>query len=192
MTDAARELIRWSCTWDVSKYDEGAVAWLTERLHRAPTEADFSAAGIAPYAEAVIPENLVTTAGWGRILSLFIGGGGQAADNTHTRLGVGNGAGTAAAGDVDLSAAAGSTNRWFQVMDATFPTAAGAALTFKATLGASDGNFAWTEFGLDISTAAAVSGNTVGPLLINHKTGIAQGTKIAGQSWTGTAVITFT
>src|SRR3954469_21122555 len=118
----SNDLLSWSAAWDVQKYDEDAVAWLTQKLGRTPQGADFQAASIDPYEDNHIPGNLLTTAGLDRITKLIIGAGGQASDNTHTRIGVGNGVGTAAIGDTDLSASAGSTNRWFQVMDASKPT----------------------------------------------------------------------
>jgi hypothetical protein len=132
----------------------------------------------------------VTTAGLTRNASLLIGAGGQAPTNTSCRLGVGNGAGTAAVGDTDFSAAAGSSNRWFQIMDSTFPSAAAAVITFKATFGASDGNFAWNEWGIDIGTPTVSSSATVAATLLNHKTSAALGTKAASTTWGFTATVT--
>lgn len=187
------DTFNWNCTWGVQKWDEDAVAWLTEKLGRTPQGADFEAAGVHAYEANTIEKNLLTTAGLNRITALIIASGGlQAADNTHTRIGVGNGGGTAAIGDTDLSAAAGSANRWFQVMDASKPTQANGVMTFVSTFASGDGNFAWAEFGIDVTTGATSSGNAVGTVLLNHKTSIAQGTKTAGQSWTATATITLT
>jgi hypothetical protein len=184
------EPLTWNVQWGVQRWDEEATAWLTEKLGRTPTAADFEAAGVTPYAVSTVERNLLTTVGLNRITSLIIGAGGQAATNTSSRIGVGNGAGTAAIGDTDLSAAAGSTNRWFQIMDATFPTQANGVLTFKSTFASADGNFAWNEFGIDIGTPTVTSANTVNALLLNHKTSIAQGTKASGQTWAATATIT--
>jgi hypothetical protein len=135
--------------------------------------------------------NLLTTNGVNRMLNLLIAAGGQGMTNTATRLGTGNGVGTAAAGDTDLSAAAGSANRWFQVMDATFPSVATNVLTAKATWATGDGNYAWNEWGLDIGTPTVTSGNTVNALLFNHKTSAALGTKATG-SWVLTVTVTIT
>jgi hypothetical protein len=77
---------------------------------------------VTPYAVSTVERNLLTTAGTDPHHVADHRGGGQALTNTSSRIGVGNGAGTAAIGDTDLSAAAGSTNRWFQIMDATYPT----------------------------------------------------------------------
>lgn len=187
------EPVRVRTRWLVERWDADATRWARRRLDLArPGAADMAALGLAPYEISEVVGNLVTTAGWTRLCSLMIAGGGQAATNTSARLGAGNGAGTAAAGDTDLSASAGSANRWFQVMDATFPSQSSNVLTFKATFGTADGNFAWNEFGIDIGTPTVTSGNTVNATLLNHKTSIAQGTKASGQTWAATATLTFT
>jgi hypothetical protein len=144
-----------------------------------------------PAGEADSEKNLLTTNGINRMLNLTIAGGGQALTNTATRLGTGNGVGTAAVGDTDLSAAAGSANRWFQVMDATFPSVATNVLTAKATWATGDGNYAWNEWGLDVGTPTVTSGNTVAALLFNHKTSAALGTKTTG-TWVLTVTVTVT
>lgn len=185
----AEDVVNWRCDWSIQKWDEEAVTWLTARLGRTPQAADFEAAGVAPFEDILIPGNLLTTAGLNRMTSLIIGGGGQAADNTHTRLGTGNGVTAVAVGDTDFSAAAGSANRWFQVMDATYPQQSNGLMTFKATFASGDGNYSWQEFGIDVTTGATSSGNTVGTVLLNHKLSN-QGTKVAGQSWAATATVT--
>lgn len=189
----AMDSMNWHCDWAVQKWDEEAVSWLTQRLGRTPVAADFESAGIAAYEHNFIDGNLLTTVGLNRITALITATGGtQAATNTSARLGLGNGAGTAAIGDTDLSAAAGSANRWFNIMDATFPTQSNGVMTFKSTFASADGNFAWNEFGIDIGTPTVTSAATVNALLLNHKTSIAQGTKTSGQSWAATATITLT
>ena len=161
----------WRINWQIAKYADDAAF----------------AAG-QPYEVNDVPGNLLTTAGIGRIATLLTAGTGNLISSTTARVGVGNGAGTAAIGDTDLSASAGSANRWFQTCTVTTPSN---VLTFAATFGSSDGNFAWNEFGIDIGTATVTSGNTVNAVLLNHKTSIAQGTKASGQTWTATATVTF-
>lgn len=186
--------IDYSIKWMVERWDEDQTQWARQRsgfFAPAPQAADFHRLGVTPYDVSFVDGNLVTTAGLTRLTSLLTAGGGQALSNTATRLGVGDGAGSAAVGDTDLSAAAGSTHRWFQVMDATYPSVSAGVLTAKATFASADGNFAWNEFGLDIGTPTVSSGNTVAACLFNHKTSIAQGTKASGQTWAATATITF-
>src|SRR3982751_4975608 len=104
------EPLTWHVAWDVDKYDEDTVERLTRKLGRTPQGADFEAAGLEPYEVGHVERNLLTTAGLTRLTSLFTAGGGQALTNTSGRIGVGNGVGTAAVGDTDMSAAAGAAN----------------------------------------------------------------------------------
>jgi hypothetical protein len=180
----------WNIEWFTHKFDSEMTSWLTERLGREPLFADFANEQMKPFEVGHVEKNLLTTAGLGRITNLITGGGGQALTNTSGRIGVGNGAGTAAIGDTDLSASAGSANRWFRVFDATYPTISGGAITAYATFPSADGNFAWNEYGIDIGTPTVTSAATVNAVLLNHKTSIAQGTKTAGQTWTAQSVIT--
>jgi len=187
------EMARGTTVWGIRRWDEEQTVWARRRSGLlALTDAVFDALRIRPYLETVVVGNLVTTAGWTRWSNLGTAQGGtQGMTSTATRIGAGNGAGTAAAGDTDLSAAAGSANRWFQVISAT-PTVSTNTITMSATFGTADGNFAWNEMGIDIGTPTVTSGATVNALLWNHKTSIAQGTKASGQTWTATATITFT
>lgn len=187
---ATLERAPWNVQWGVRKFDDDATAWLARLLERDPVGRDFDAALIDPYEVGVVEKNLLTTAGVARIHGLITAIGGlQAATATSARIGVGNGAGTAAIGDTDLSASAGSSNRQFVIMDASFPTA-GTAMTFQASFTSALGNFAWNEIGIDIGAPTVANGTTVAALLLNHKTSIAQGTKTSGQTWVASATIT--
>jgi len=176
--------------WRIRRYSAEQTVFAASVLGQEPTEEDFQSLGIDPYDESEVDGNLVTTAGWGRLTALANAGTGNLVASTTARVGAGDGAGTAAAGDTDLSAAAGSTHRWFQTCTVTNPSST--TLVFVASFGTADGNFAWNEFGIDIGTATVTSGNTVNAVLLNHKTSIAQGTKASGQTWTATATLTFT
>lgn len=185
------DTIRWLPRVRVEKFAQDAVDYVsTHSGILAPSGDLITAYGVKPFDVVELEGNLLTTAGLGRLTSLLTGGGGQALTNTAVRLGVGDGAGTAAVGDTDLSALAGSTHRWFQIMDATYPSVAGAVVTFKSTFATGDGNFAWNEWGLDVGTPTVASGNTVNALLFNHKTSAALGTKASG-SWALTVTVTF-
>lgn len=185
---AANDTLKWNCTWGVQKYDEDAVAYLTEKLGRDPLGFEYEAERIKPYEDNVIPKNLLTTAGLTRITSLITGAGGQAMTALATRIGVGdNSAATSAAiTDTNLGAA---TNKFWTILDSA-PGLSGGIMTFVATFTSGNGNFLWSEFGIDIGTPTVASNSTVNAPLVNRKTSIAQGTKTAGQSWTASATIT--
>lgn len=183
--------IKWHAHLSIQEFDQEQTSYAVRRTGLvAPSGADFEHLGIAPARLIEVERNLLTTAGLTRIMSLIIGAGGQAATNTAARIGVGNGGGTAAIGDNDLSASTGSSNRWFQVMDASYPQASGAVATFKSTFASADGNFTWNEWGIDIGTPTVTSGTTVNATLLNHKTSAGAGTKTAGTTRVATATIT--
>lgn len=199
------EPLCWRAHAHVDKWDQDQTDWVTfevlrtmsERQARvllredlaSPLSATFGLFKVRPFDVVDRESNLLVTAGLTRITSLIQAAGGQGVTATATRLGVGNGVGTAAIGDTDLSAAAGAANRQFYVMDATFPTASAGVMTFKSTYASADANFAWNEWALDIGTPTVVNGTTVNATLINHKTSAALGTKTTG-SWGLTVTIT--
>lgn len=136
-----------------------------------------------------LTSNLLTTAGLGRMTSLIIGGGGQAATATATRIGVGNSSTAAAVGQTDLSAASGSGNRQFKVMDSTYPQSSAGVITAKSTFASGEANFAWEEWCIDIGTPTVSDGTTVAALMLNRKVA-SNGTKASGASWAFTVTIT--
>lgn len=185
LSDAAFGTTRWR----VDRWDSEQTNYVKHRTGlMTPQAADFRHLGVTPYHVTEVVGNLITNAGWTRLMNLLTNQGAtQAFDATHTRIGVGNSNTAEAYADTDLGAAAGSTNRWFQLVSGA-GTLGTRTLAWSATFGTSDGNFAWNEFGIDQGTA---SGNTVTAVLLNHKAGIAQGTKASGQTWTATATLTF-
>jgi hypothetical protein len=189
LTDTARG----TSLWRIDRWDADQTAWADRRCQGQPQAADFELLGVQPYETSEFTGNLITTAGWTRLMNLLTNQGStQALDATHTRIGVGDATTPAEAyADTDLAAAAGSTHRWFQPVSGA-GTLGTRTLAFAASFGTSDGNFAWNELGLDVTSSAASASNAVGALLFNHKVGIAQGTKASGQTWTATATITFT
>lgn len=187
----AGDSINWHPALRVDKYDDDMTAWAQRRLGvMKPLGAHFEALKIAPAEVVEVEGNLLTTAGLQRLTNLLIGAGGQALTNTAGRIGVGNSSTAAAVGQTDLQAAAGSTNRWFQVLDATYPTAVNGLVTLRATFATGDGNFVWAEVGTDIAAPTVTSGNTVNALLLNRFVQ-ALGTKASG-SWVLTETITIT
>jgi hypothetical protein len=181
---------RGTTRWHIDRWDAEQTAWAKRKSGLAePQGHHFLRLGISPYESSEFTGNLITNAGWTRLMNLLTGQGAtQALDATHTRVGVGNSNTAEAYADTDLGAVAGSANRWFQLVSGA-GTLGTRTLTFAATFGTADGNFSWNEAGLDFGTA---SGNTVTAPLFNHKAGIAQGTKASGQTWTASAALSFT
>lgn len=185
------EGIRWTAHALVEKWSGEQVAHVARKSGIIAPSGDLLAAHIAPEETTEAAGNLLTTAGLTRLTSLLTAGGGQALTNTATRLGVGDSTTAAAIGDTDLGASAGSTHRFFQTMDATYPSVSAGVLTAKATFGGSDGNFAWQEWGLDVGTPTVTSGTTVNACLFNHKIA-SLGTKVSPAVWALTVTITLT
>lgn len=181
--------INWHAHALVEKFNEPIVSELTEYLGHEPNSADFTRLGIEPDDRAEADSNLLTTAGLNRITNLIIGGGGTAFGNTTGRTGTGNSTTAAAVGNTDLQAAAGSANRWFQIMDATYPQQSNGVITAKSTYASADGNYAWEEWCWDIGTATVTSGNTVNANMLNRKVA-SLGTKASGASWVFTTTVT--
>ncbi len=178
-------------TWRVQRWDADQTVWVKRHTGLAgPQGHDFLRAGARPYSVTETTGNLITQSGYQRIGNLFTNQGAtQAFDATHCRIGAGNGVTAVGYTDTDLSAAAGSTNRWFQLVSGAFAiNLAARTWVVAATFGTADGNFTWQEFGIDQGTA---SGNTVTAILLNHALS-SQGTKASGQTWTATATITWT
>lgn len=185
----ASDSIHWSPVVTVDKYDDDQTEWVARRSGiLSPVGTDFEALNVKPYETIVAPGNLLTTAGLQRLTNLLIGAGGQALTNTAARLGVGNSSTAAAVGQTDLQAVAGAANRWFQPMDATYPTAVNGVVTLRSTFATGDGNFVWAEWGADIGTPAVTASAVVNATLLNRAVQ-ALGTKASG-SWVLTATIT--
>jgi hypothetical protein len=127
--------------------------------------------------------NLLLNAGITRLLNLLIGTAStQAYDATHSRIGVGDSSTAAAATDTSLVAA---TNKFFHLVDSV-PTVSAQTVTFVATFGSSDANYAWQEWCIDQGTASNTTG--VAPAL-NRKVQ-SMGTKASGATWVFTVSIT--
>jgi hypothetical protein len=184
----SHDSIRWRPTIRVEKYDDETVARVAHNARMAVPDGLTLARFGKPFDVVEAAGNLLTTAGLNRLTSLLIAAGGQGLTNTASRLGVGNSATAETVGQTDLQAAAGSANRWFQIMDATFPTQANGVVTLKSTFATGDGNFVWAEWCADIGTPTVASANTVNANMLNRKVQ-ALGTKASG-SWVLTATIT--
>jgi hypothetical protein len=186
---AVHDAATWRCDWDLAFYTADVVAEAERELKRAAQGVDFTRLGIGPSRLMHVGGNLLTTAGVTRIIAL-LSGTGQALTNTSGRIGVGNSLTTPVVGDTDLNAAAGSSNRQFAILDATFPTLSVGTITCQATFATGVANFTWNEIGIDIGAPTVSAGTTVSACLLNHKLLPTPFTKTAGLSIVCTATIT--
>lgn len=189
MSDTRQDTGRWNVHTLIEKWDPDQAKFAKGKLGVLNPTSDQMRALLAPAEITEDYGNLLTTAGVARIHSLILGAGGQAATNTATRIGVGNSTTAAAVGQTDLSASAGSTNRYFMTMDVSYPQIVTAQMAFRATFASADGNFAWEEWCIDVGAPTVAAGNTVGALMLNRKVQ-ANGTKVLGAIWTPTMTIT--
>jgi hypothetical protein len=146
-------------------------------------------AGLDPFDFTEAEHNLMVNGGITSMLTLLIGGGGTTYANGNARLCAGDGAGsvpTAAATDTDLAASTGSTHRYMQAANSTYPSVSGEVLTIVGTFASGNGNFVWNEWGIDYGGS---SGTGAASGLLNHK-GVNLGTKTSAAAWQFTATIT--
>jgi len=181
---------RWRVRATVDKYDSDQSLWALNRASAVWLPGDQLRAMVGPPSGSVaVNGNMLLTAGVTRLMSLFTGAGGQALTNTATRVGVGTSTATEAMNQTDLQAPAGAANRWFQVMDATYPQQTSGVITAKGTFGVSDANFAWNEWGIDIGNPTVTSGTTVNSCLVNRKR-VTLDVKAQGTMWVFTVTLT--
>lgn len=189
----------------VMRWEAGAATWAAHRLGKRPvngnlviTPAEFASLGIRPYEDTTHYDcNLIVQAGW---VALLGGIAGSTIVNkfssTFGRIGVGTINTLAAYSDTHLGGDTGgaSTTSYYQLCGSA-PTVVTAStpptLTFTATFGSSNANFAWQEFGIDNYSASGVTAQGLSNLVFfNH--GISnQGTKVSGQVWTAVAQVSF-
>ena len=120
----------------------------------------------------------MTTVGRDYIAQALVGEAFTAFNNANARIGVGDSSTAFAAGQTDLQAPA---NKLRKAMDATYPQRAANVLTFRATFGTAEANFAWNEWGVFNAAAAGQ--------MLNRKVE-SLGTKTSAQTWQLTVDLT--
>lgn len=130
-------------------------------------------------------DNLLLIGGASALLQRLIGTAITAFDASNAHLGVGDSTTAAADTQTDLQA---STNKLRKAMDATYPShsdstsSSGAkTITFRATFGTSEANFAWQEW---IIANASSGGRALNRKVENL------GTKTSAQTWQLTVTLT--
>jgi hypothetical protein len=184
---------RWQVDMRLEKRHEDMAEWVGNLMRlgstREQAEAHFFE-NTAPYEVVESKGNLLLNAGIARMEDLLIGaltGTTNVFSNGNSRVGVGNSTTAASASQTDLQAAAGSANRQFKVMDATYPSRSGQTVTWQSSFTSAEANFVWNEWGIDFTNTAA-NGTTVGTTMLNRKVE-SLGTKTTG-TWTLQVAVT--
>ncbi|MFD9615035.1 hypothetical protein ACFWWS_37310 [Streptomyces sp. NPDC059083] len=198
------DIFAWHASATIYKYFEDKVAAMTAHLDlgREPLGheiEDLVRRGLfAPDEVHHEDGNLLTTAGLGRLTSLFEGNGGAVFNNAQAIIGVGYHGGTttndAAVTDTALAGNGSTSTAYYQGADASYPTQSGGTITVNSTFGGSFANFGWNEWCLGIATGTLTPGGTLAsvgtsPIMLNHKIA-GLGTKSNGAIWTLSATCT--
>ena len=165
---------KWRVTTTLEKFEGD---WTSEQIARGdamPVEAPSVRHG-----------NLLTIGGCSALWERLVGTGVTAFSNSTAVIGVGDSSTASADTQTDLQA---STNKTYKGMDATYPahtdstsTAGAKTVTFRATFGTSDANYAWNEWGVG-------NGTTTMGRMLNRKVE-SLGTKPNTQTWQLTVTI---
>ncbi len=152
-----QDCICWRCHWKVEKFR--------------------CAAAVKPDEVITGQGNLLTTSGANALWTVLTGGSITPFSSANAAIGVGDSGAPESVGQTDLQAA---VNKQRKPLDAAYPAVSGNQITFRATFGGGDANFAWTEWGV----FNAASGGT----MLNRKVQ-ALGTKSSGAVWVFTITI---
>jgi hypothetical protein len=168
----------------VREKGKAIMQWTVEKFI-AKDAKEIEEKGIKPY-EIVKgkPHNLVLHEGWIAVFYMIagIGSAKTAWNNANARLGVGDSATAPVDTQTGLQAA---TNKFWKVMNATYPQQSGDHnLVFQSDFVSGEAEFEWLEE--TIVNAA----NDTGDNLCRQNTSL--GTKPAGQTWRLTGTITWT
>jgi len=106
--------------------------------------------------------------------------------NANSYLGVGGSNKAEAATQTELSAA---SNRWYNAMNATYPSRSSQTVSFQSDFTTAQANYAWAEWTVSAGATSPGSLGSNGTTNLNRKVA-ALGTKASG-TWTLTAQITF-
>ena len=156
----------WCCQWRVQKYHEDGTL----------------------YDDVALDGNVLTVSGMAVILDALTVGSAVVYNNANSFLGVGSGTGGDITNRTDLTGTKVRT-----AMDATYPLSTLDAnghiisMTYQSTFGSSQGNYAWTEFGLFNSIT-----NGAGTMLNRKYVAASLGTKVSGSTWVLSVTFIFT
>jgi hypothetical protein len=157
-----KESARWTCRFRLSKYREDIEKYRGK-------EAEFHRL-FKPYEVIAGEGNLLLNSGIDEMWDLIAGDSANHFNNASAQVGVGDSSTAANASQTDLQA---GTNKTYKGMESGYPTSTSQKVTFKASFGDSEANYAWNEWVVKQSTSSKCLNRKVESL----------GTKASG-TWT--------
>ena len=138
-----QELANWLCRYRLSKYHQDIEPYRgrEDEFHQL----------FKPYEVIEGEGNCLLNSGIDEIWDLVTGASANHYDNTNAQIGVGDSNTAADPTQTDLQAA---TNKTYKGMESSYPTSTSQKVTFKASFGSTEANYAWEEWVVKHSTSA--------------------------------------
>ena len=138
-----QELANWLCRYRLSKYHQDIEPYRgrEDEFHQL----------FKPYEVIEEEGNCLLNSGIDEIWDLVTGASANHYDNTNAQIGVGDSNTAANATQTDLQA---TTNKTYKGMESSYPTSTSQKVTFKASFGSTEANYAWEEWVVKHSTSA--------------------------------------
>jgi hypothetical protein len=137
-----QESAKWQCRFRLLKYRENIDGFPG---NKAEFEQYFQ-----PYEVIEGEGNCLLNSGIDEMWDLITGDSANHFNNGGAQIGVGDSNTAAAAAQTDLQAAA---NKTYKAMDTGYPTSTTQKATFRASFGAGDANYTWSEWVVKQSTS---------------------------------------
>lgn len=153
----------------ISEHSDWRVEWRVEKWF----DTAKKMAGFAPDEVVCDTQNIILDAGANEMLKLISGTGGTPFDATNGYIMVGTDTSPENASQVGVLAT--GSNRATAKIDSGYPSVTGRQVTYRASFGDNEANFAWNE-------ASIMNGNGTNAISMNRKVS-ALGTKTTG-TWT--------
>lgn len=138
-----QELANWLCRYRLSKYHQDIEPYRgrEDEFHQL----------FKPYEVIEEEGNCLLNSGIDEIWGLVTGASANHYDNTNAQIGVGDSNTAADPTQTDLQA---TTNKTYKGMESGYPTSTSQKVTFKASFGSTEANYAWEEWVVKHSTSA--------------------------------------
>jgi len=184
-----QEEIRRKTNLTIVQYNEDTVSRVAAIVGGEPTSEQLEQHTKPDRTVVYIDTNLITNAGKARFNNHCLGitGFPTFGLTTTTRFCVGNSSTAVSGSDTNLNASASLTARYCKPIDSqatlTTTNVSQDTMHFETTMGTSEANFAWEEFGLDVGSPTVTAGISVNTLLTHGLPSPSVGTKGSGAIW---------